>query len=213
MHIALRRTATGLGVGALAFSALALTPGTAHAALPLSSAANAVSATAPTSTTTSLKYDCSTTKGGFKIGLGTWGATLGIVAPLTAAKKSTLTATSLTAAITIPSSTTSLLRLVGVSSLSGTANVAYTASGAVATPGARSTVVNLATVKVPASGSFAASLSGGPITETTSASAGTATFTIGGLAGTLKTNSGKSLPITCTPSAGQSLVVLKVTVK
>lgn len=63
------------------------------------------------------------------------------------------------------------------------------------------------------SGSFAASLSGGPITEATGASAGNAVFTIGTLNGTLKTNTGKNLPIACTPSSGQSLVVLKVAVK
>ena len=94
MHNVLRRTATVLGTGALAVSAFALTPGSAHAALPLSSNASAVSATAATSTTTALKY-------------------------------------------TIPSGTTSLLRLVGVGSLSGTVTVAYTATGAVKAPGAR----------------------------------------------------------------------------
>lgn len=199
MHNVLRRTATVLGTGALAVSAFALTPGSAHAALPLSSNTSAASATAATSTTTALKYDCSTTKSGIKIGLGTWNASVGITAPLTASKNSSVTATSLTAAITIPSGTTSLLRLVGVGSLSGTATVAYTATGAVKAPGARSTVVTLATVKVPSSGSFAASLSGGPITEATGASAGNAVFTIGTLNGTLKTNTGKNLPIACTP--------------
>lgn len=213
MHNVLRRTATGLGTGALAVSAFALAPGAAHAAQPLAAETNAVAATAATATTTSLKYDCSTTKGGFKIGLGTWAATVTVTAPLTAARGATITAPSVGAAITVPSGTTSTLRLLGISSLTGSATVWYSATGAVKNPGNRTTTVTVPTVKVPSSGSFPVSLTGGPIAETAASTAGTATFNIGALVSTLKTNTGKSLPIVCTPSAGQSLVVLNVAVK
>ena len=213
MHIALRRTATGLGAAALAVSAFAFAPGAAHAALPLAANANALPATAVTSTTTSLKYDCSTWKAGLKIGLGTWAASVTVTAPLTAARGATVTATSVGAAITVPSGTTSTLRLLGITTLTGSATVWYSATGAVSNPGNRSTVVNVPTVKVPSGGSFPVSLTGGPISETAASTAGAATFNIGGLASTLKTNNGKTLPIVCTPSAGQSLVVLSVAVR
>ena len=195
MHNVLRRTATGVGTGALAISAFALAPGAAHAALPLAADAAAVSATAATATTTSLKYDRSTTKAGIKIGLGTWAGTVTITAPLTATRNGTITAPSVGAAITVPSSTTSTLRFLGISSLTGAATVWYSAVGAVANPGNRTTTVTVPTVKIPSSGSFPVSLTGGPITEKAAATAGTATFNIGALVSTLKTNSGKTLPI------------------
>lgn len=213
MHHVLRRTATGLGGGALAVSAFALAPNAAHAAQPLAAEATAASSTAVAATTTALKYDCYTTKAGIKIGLGTWPASVTVTAPLTATVGSVVTAPSVGAAITVPSGTTSTLRLLGISSLTGSATVWYSATGAVKSPGNRTTTVTVPTVKVPSSGSFPVSLTGGPISETAASSPGTATFNIGALVSTLKTNTGKSLPIVCTPPAGQSLVVLNVAIK
>ncbi|MFC6714736.1 hypothetical protein [Branchiibius cervicis] len=79
----------------------------------------------------------------------------------------------------------------------------YTATGAVAKPGARSTNVAAPLAVVPPAGNaLGVALVGGPITDTAATKAGTVTYAVTSVSGTFKTNKGTTLPINCTPVGG-----------
>lgn len=196
MKSAVRRAAVVVGAAALMVPAATLT----------STPADAAGA--------SIKYNCTSVLKGQPIAVGTWSTTIAPLIPSSVAKGARITTPIVAGVITAPDIATGLLRSRGITAMSGSATVNYSATGAVRNPGARSANVAAPLAVVPRAGdAVGVALVGGPITDTAASTAGTVTYSLGTVTASFKTNKGTTLPISCTPAGGQSLTVATVAVR
>ncbi|KYH42955.1 hypothetical protein [Branchiibius sp. NY16-3462-2] len=196
MNSAVRRAAVLAGAGALVASASALVTPAAHAV------------GAGTG-----QYNCTSTLKGSPISVGTWTAAVAAFSPSSVARGATISTPLVTGVISAPAQAAALLQAKGIVYMQGTVTVKYSATGAVANPGARSTTVAAPLAVVPSSNNaLGVALVGGPITDTAANKAGTVTYATTSVSGTFKTNKGTTLPISCTPVGGP-VTIATVTVK
>ncbi|MFC6704145.1 DUF6801 domain-containing protein [Flexivirga alba] len=171
----------------------------------------AVSGPAHAATTTKLAYTCSAPAIGLTFS-DPWSVSVQTDYPATAPAGASFTSTHFDASVTAGDDAATQFRALAVNSWSGSVKFSYAVSGAVASPGDRSSTLTVPTTTLPATGPVVTEAKGAAAPEHAGDKPGTATVTAGDFKASLTTDSGVPVEIDCTLAAGQDATVASVDV-
>lgn len=184
-----RRTLTGLGAVGIVAGTFALTAG--------------LSVPAANAATISLKYHCTASVFGADLDQGTWTAAVTVGLPNTVNIGDAIPAPKVTAKVTTSAASGDTMRGLGVKSVDGTSDAAYTFGSTKATA-----KLTIPSTPVPASGPVVTTASGNGAAATAPSTPGDIPVTIGDFSGTLNahpsTGPALGLGLTCTLLPGQN---------
>lgn len=185
------------------YGALGVTAGLAITGIAVSGTAHAA--------TTKLGYTCSAPAIGLTFS-DPWSVNVRADYPATAQPGASFAGAHLDASVTAGDDAATQFRAIGVSSWSGSVQFSYAVSGAVASPGDRSSTLTVPTTTLPATGPAILAAAGATAGEHAATTPGTATVTAGDFTASLITESGVPVEIDCALVAGQDATIASVQV-
>lgn len=171
----------------------------------------AVSGPAHAATTTKLAYTCSAPAIDLTFS-DPWSVSVDTNYPATAEAGASFTSAQFNAAVTAGDDAATQFRAIGVNSWSGSVKFDYAVSGAVASPGDRSSTLTVPTTTLPPDGPVVTNATGSAKDEQAGDAAGTATVTAGDITASLTTDSGLTIGIECSLAADQKATIATVDV-
>jgi hypothetical protein len=178
----------------------------------LITATMAMAPAAEAATTPALKYNCSATVFGTTMAQGVWTAKVTSALPTKAKRNAIIKAAKITAKVTTSKTAADTLRSLKVKTVKGTSTAAYTATGAIVSPGKRTAALTVPTTTVPKSGTLTTTATGTGKAEKAGSKAGKITVTVGSFTAKLTTDSGFVLPVSCTLVKGQKPTLATIAV-